>query len=87
MEQNGLAPIRYVDDAGHVTEKYPENPNGSPLGIAGLCSDDGRHLALMPHPERCFKSWQLPHCPPEWKQKECGPWLRMFQNMRSFCDE
>jgi len=40
-------------------EKYPFNPNGSPLGIAALCSPDGRHLALMPHPERAFLKWQV----------------------------
>nr|XP_056719462.1 phosphoribosylformylglycinamidine synthase [Euleptes europaea] len=48
-----LAPLRYVDDQGLPTEEYPLNPNGSPLGIAGICSPDGRHLAMMPHPERC----------------------------------
>ena len=48
-----LAPVRYIDRAGGVTEQYPCNPNGSPHGIAALCSPDGRHLAMMPHPERC----------------------------------
>jgi phosphoribosylformylglycinamidine synthase len=47
-----LAPIRYVDDDGRPTELYPMNPNGSPAGIAAVCSPDGRHLAMMPHPER-----------------------------------
>ncbi len=54
----GLAPLRYVDDAGRITEAYPFNPNGSPEGIAGLCSPDGRHLVMMPHPERAFLKWQ-----------------------------
>jgi len=50
----GLAPLRYVDDKGRPTEAYPYNPNGSPHGIAGLSSPDGRHLVMMPHPERAF---------------------------------
>ncbi|MCX8070258.1 MAG: phosphoribosylformylglycinamidine synthase, partial [Thermodesulfovibrionales bacterium] len=48
---NSLAPIRYVDDNHEVTERYPFNPNGSKDGITALCSVDGRHLAMMPHPE------------------------------------
>jgi phosphoribosylformylglycinamidine (FGAM) synthase-like amidotransferase family enzyme len=48
-----------VDDSNAATEEYPYNPNGSPQGIAGLCSEDGRHLAMMPHPERCFTTWQV----------------------------
>ena len=48
----GLVPLYYVDDAGAPTEAYPFNPNGSSRGIAGLTSPDGRHLAMMPHPER-----------------------------------
>merc|ERR1712129_175926 len=53
-QQAQLAPLRYVDDNAETTEAYPFNPNGSPQGIAALCSDDGRHLAMMPHPERAF---------------------------------
>ena len=53
-DSRGLAPVRFVDDAGTATVTYPFNPNGSPQGIAGLCSPDGRHLAMMPHPERLF---------------------------------
>ena len=57
-----LPPMRYLAShtAGTPTEAYPFNPNGSPDGIAALCSPDGRHLAMMPHPERCFLAWQLP---------------------------
>ncbi|GBF90353.1 hypothetical protein Rsub_02459 [Raphidocelis subcapitata] len=78
----GLAPIRYVDNSGAPTESYPFNPNGSPHGIAALCSADGRHLAMMPHPERCFLAWQLPHVPAEVGLDPYGPapWLRLFQN-------
>jgi len=60
----GLVPITYVDDKGASTEAYPFNPNGAPQGIAALCSEDGRHLCIMPHPERCTLGWQLPWMPP-----------------------
>lgn len=82
-----LAPVRYCDDDGRQTEVYPFNPNGSPLGIAALCSPDGRHLAMMPHPERCFQMWQFPWYPRSWEVDAKGPspWLRMFQNARQWC--
>lgn len=85
--KSDLALVRYCDDTGSVTELYPFNPNGSPLGIAALCSLDGRHLAMMPHPERCFMMWQFPWYPEEWEvdQKGPSPWLRMFQNAREWC--
>nr|XP_033800859.1 phosphoribosylformylglycinamidine synthase isoform X1 [Geotrypetes seraphini] len=83
---HGLAPLRYVDDSGVPTEEYPLNPNGSPLGIAGLCSLDGRHLALMPHPERCVMPWQWPWMPQEWRRKlTVSPWMRLFQNAYAWC--
>ena len=82
-----LAPLRYVDDDCAITEAYPHNPNGSPHGIAAMCSADGRHLAMMPHPERCFLSWQCPWIPEEWKAHEAAPWLRLFQNAAAFCAE
>jgi phosphoribosylformylglycinamidine synthase len=63
VEKHHLAPIRYVNDLNEITQEYPYNPNGSPLGMAGICSLDGRHLAIMPHPERCFLQWQLPYDP------------------------
>jgi phosphoribosylformylglycinamidine synthase len=84
--ESNLAPIRYVNDTNEVTQAYPFNPNGSPSGIAALCSEDGRHLAMMPHPERCFTTWQWPWKPSEWENLEVGPWLQMFQNARNFCD-
>ncbi|XP_028558155.2 phosphoribosylformylglycinamidine synthase [Podarcis muralis] len=81
-----LAPLRYVDDQGLPTEEYPMNPNGSPLGIAGICSADGRHLAMMPHPERCVLPWQWPWMPASWRQSlKVSPWLRMFQNACEWC--
>lgn len=82
-----LAPIRYVNDDGEVTEKYPFNPNGSPLGIASLCTPDGRHLALMPHPERTFLKWQWAWMPEDMKKNlNASPWLKMFQNARQWCE-
>ncbi|PON65630.1 AIR synthase-related protein [Trema orientale] len=54
---SNLDPTRYCDDDGSEMEQYPFNQNGSPFGIAALCSPDGRHLAMMPHPERCFLMW------------------------------
>lgn len=84
---NNLAPLRYVNDSNEITQEYPFNPNGSPDGIAALCSEDGRHLAMMPHPERVFTTWQWPWVPEEWAGFKVGPWLRMFQNARKFCDE
>ncbi len=81
-----LAPIRYVDDTCQITQAYPFNPNGSPDGIAALCSPDGRHLAMMPHPERAFLKWQWGFMPPGWKHDlKASPWLKMFQNAREWC--
>ncbi|KAJ1399293.1 PurM-like, C-terminal domain [Sesbania bispinosa] len=82
-----LAPVRYCDDGGNPTETYPFNVNGSPFGIAAICSPDGRHLAMMPHPERCFLMRQFPWYPKQWDVDKKGPspWLRMFQNAREWC--
>ncbi|PSR93128.1 Phosphoribosylformylglycinamidine synthase [Actinidia chinensis var. chinensis] len=82
-----LAPVRYCDDDGKPTEVYPFNLNGSPLGVAAICSPDGRHLAMMPHPERCFLMWQFPWYPKHWNVDKKGPspWLQMFQNAREWC--
>ena len=86
--KNNLAPIRYVDDQGHPTTQYPLNPNGSPEGVAALCSPDGRHLALMPHPERCTFTWQWAWMPGDWKQDiEVSPWMYMFKNACAWCLE
>jgi phosphoribosylformylglycinamidine synthase len=87
VEARGLAPVRYVDDGGEITERYPFNPNGSPRGITALCTPDGRHLAMMPHPERTFLVWQWAWLPEEMKKTlRASPWLRMFQNARAWCD-
>ncbi len=82
-----LAPLAYIDPFGNKTEQYPFNPNGSPGGITALCSPEGRHLAMMPHPERCFRLWQWPWMPSSWDKLEASPWLQMFQNARKWCLE
>jgi phosphoribosylformylglycinamidine synthase len=75
-----LVTLRYVNHYGQATERYPANPNGSPLGITGLTTRDGRFTIMMPHPERVFRTVQYSWHPYEWG--EDGPWLRMFRNAR-----
>jgi phosphoribosylformylglycinamidine synthase len=90
MNKN-LVSLIFVDDEGRrdgrVPESYPFNPNGSPYGITGICSPDGRHLAMMPHPERSFLKWQWPWMPSSMDDgvRE-SPWIKMFQNARKWCD-
>jgi phosphoribosylformylglycinamidine synthase len=72
--------MRYVDHVGQVTERFPFNPNGSPAGITGLTTVDGRFTIMMPHPERCFRTVQNSWRDPAWG--EYGPWMRMFRNAR-----
>jgi len=87
VEHERLAPVRFVDDDCRITERYPFNPNGSPRGVAGLCSPDGRHLAMMPHPERAFLQWQWGWTPPHWDSGVVvSPWIKMFQNARVWCE-
>jgi len=88
IKSEGLASLAFVDDEGRPTEKYPFNPNGSPAGITGICSSDGRHLAMMPHPERSFLAWQAHWLPEEMKRKlTVSPWMKMFQNAYHWCLE
>jgi phosphoribosylformylglycinamidine synthase len=82
LTSSGRVSLRYVDNRGAVANTYPANPNGSPEGIAGICSTDGRVTAFMPHPERVFRTVQHSWHPEHWG--EAGPWLRMFQNARVF---
>ncbi len=77
-----LIALRFVDNRGAVTEQYPLNPNGSPQGITGLTTPDGRFTILMPHPERVFRTAQNSWHPSTWQ--EDGPWLRMFRNARQW---
>lgn len=87
IKERQLVSLEYVDQDGQPTETYPHNPNGSPEGIAGVCSPDGRHLAMMPHPERSFLKWQWPWMPEEFRNLESSPWLQMFHNARTWCLE
>ncbi|RXN24302.1 phosphoribosylformylglycinamidine synthase [Labeo rohita] len=81
-----LAPLRYVDDSGNPTEIYPMNPNGSAQGVSGICSADGRHLAMMPHPERGVLGWQWAWAPQHLRGSlEASPWLSMFRNAAVWC--
>ncbi|MGJ8689658.1 MAG: phosphoribosylformylglycinamidine synthase [Gammaproteobacteria bacterium] len=79
MESQLLA-LNYVDNYGQATERYPQNPNGSPMGIAGMCSSDGRVTIMMPHPERVTRAVQNSYSPKDWQ--EDAPSLRMFRNAR-----
>jgi phosphoribosylformylglycinamidine synthase len=85
LVEKNLTPLVYVDDDGRPTERYPFNPNGSPAGLAGLCSPDGRHLAIMPHPERVFLPWQAHWLPEEMRRLPVSPWLQMFRNAYEWC--
>ena len=84
ITKQGLAAVRFVDHQGHPTETYPMNPNGSPGGLTGVTTPDGRFTVMMPHPERVFRSAQMSWCPPEWLEIPDGasPWLRLFRNAR-----
>ena len=79
-EASGAIALRYLDNRLNVTECYPANPNGSPGGIAGLCSDDGRVTIMMPHPERVYRASQLSWVPQGWQQD--SGWMRLFRNAR-----
>ncbi|EYB95483.1 hypothetical protein Y032_0159g3286 [Ancylostoma ceylanicum] len=80
--------VRYTDSEGRPTMQYPWNPNGSEDAVAAICSKDGRHLAMMPHSDRSFLSWQWPDYPRDWSSEHCAsPWLKMFQNAYSWIQE
>jgi phosphoribosylformylglycinamidine synthase len=71
-------PMKYSHD------EYPANPNGSHFAAAAICSDDGRHLAMMPHLERAFAPWQWAHYPADRKKDELAPWIQAFVNAREW---
>jgi phosphoribosylformylglycinamidine synthase len=75
-----LSAVRYVDNKGEPTEVYPYNPNGSPGGLTGVTTEDGRFTIMMPHPERVFRTVQMSWHPENWG--EDSPWMRMFRNAR-----
>ncbi|MDK8465039.1 phosphoribosylformylglycinamidine synthase [Marinobacter sp. SS13-12] len=80
LNESELVALRYVDNRGDVTTRYPYNPNGSEAGITGVTTRDGRVTIMMPHPERVFRTSQHSWHPQEWS--EDAPWMRMFRNAR-----
>ncbi len=76
----GAVALCYVDNYGNLTTEFPANPNGSPFGITGLTTTDGRFTIMMPHPERCFRALQNSWHPDDWS--EYGAWMRLFRNAR-----
>ncbi len=82
MSAHGQIVMRYVDSLGTPTEHYPLNPNGSPQGVTGICSTDGRVTLMMPHPERNLMAYNHSWKPEAWDND--GAWMRMFRNARAF---
>jgi len=84
--------LYYVDNRGARTESYPANPNGSPGGLAGVTTNDGRFTVMMPHPERVTRNVMMSWAPERWGSRDSGagqsahggytPWMRMFRNAR-----
>jgi phosphoribosylformylglycinamidine synthase len=81
---NSFVSMRYIDNAGNPTDMYPENPNGSRLGVTGLCNTDGRFTIMMPHPERIIRTVTNSWHPDDWDVD--SPWMRMFRNARKWVD-
>jgi phosphoribosylformylglycinamidine synthase len=79
---SGTVALRYIENDLSVASRYPANPNGSPDGITGLTSVDGRATIMMPHPERVFRTVQNSWAPADWG--EDAPWLRLFRNARQW---
>ncbi|WP_027351667.1 phosphoribosylformylglycinamidine synthase [Halotalea alkalilenta] len=84
IQSHGQVALRYVDNLGSATTRYPANPNGSPSGITGLTTPDGRVLIMMPHPERVARAVTNSWRPREWRRD--GAWMRIFRNARRFVD-
>ncbi|MCL7928490.1 phosphoribosylformylglycinamidine synthase [Halomonas llamarensis] len=80
MQSSQQVALRYIDNYGQATTRYPANPNGSPSGITGLTTPDGRVTIMMPHPERVSRAVTNSWRPAEWTQD--GAWLRLFRNAR-----
>jgi phosphoribosylformylglycinamidine synthase len=79
-DASGTVVLRYIENDLSLAERYPANPNGSPHGITGLTSADGRATIMMPHPERVYRTVQNSWAPAQWG--EDGAWLRLFRNAR-----
>ena len=82
LQENSQVCVRYVDNSGKPTEKYPLNPNGSGEGMTGFTNEDGRFTIMMPHPERVFRSVSNSWHPGGWG--EYSPWIKIFQNARKW---
>jgi len=80
MSASGLVAARYVDNHHRPTERYPLNPNGSPLGMTALTTTTGRVTIMMPHPERVFRTAAMSWAPAGWG--EDSPWMQLFYNAR-----
>jgi phosphoribosylformylglycinamidine synthase len=83
LSSNQVA-MRFLNNHGEVASSYPANPNGSPEGITGVSSSDGRATLMMPHPERVYRTVQNSWHPDDWG--EDGAWMRIFRNARKFVD-
>ncbi|MBP5629267.1 MAG: phosphoribosylformylglycinamidine synthase [Bacteroidaceae bacterium] len=88
----GRFQLPYPEDKYNIVlkysyEGYPANPNGSDYCTAGICSTDGRHLAMMPHPERAFFPWQCGTYPADRLTDDITPWVEAFVNARKWCEE
>ena len=81
-QKNVITALRFVDHKGKPTEAYPLNPNGSPKGVTGVTTVDGRFTIMMPHPERAHRTVQLSWHPENWG--EDSGWMRMFRNARKW---
>jgi phosphoribosylformylglycinamidine synthase len=81
---SGLVSARFVDNHHKVTQHYPLNPNGSPHGMTALTTTTGRVTIMMPHPERVFRTVQNSWAPKAWSSSDNGPWMRLFQNARTW---
>jgi phosphoribosylformylglycinamidine synthase len=80
--ERAIVAMRYVDNRGRPTETYPYNPSGSPQGITGLTTADGRFTVVMPHPERVFRNVQMSWAPDN--AGEDSPWMQLFRNARAW---
>lgn len=89
FESSSMTALRYVDGSGNPSQQYPFNPNGSPNGLAGFQSQDGRVFALMPHPERAVtresNSWYPQDESVDWNG--VGPWFELFRSAREWCED
>jgi phosphoribosylformylglycinamidine synthase len=102
LAKDDMIPTYYIDNKGDPTEKYPYNPNGSIKGVASICSSNGRHLAIMPHPERSYLKYQIPWSPhgdkcqfmngrhvdidDDMNGKIYSPWFNIFTNAYKFLE-